>query len=296
MLAAGCEFRYHRAWGEAVPPCQPRTGPTAASFALPGSKVVPTNSSTWDYSHLNTPLRARYTPCPCKSRGSPKLPPCPHWHCGSPEMLELNPSLEAPRLCQHRALRAGLISTGREAHQHCYLLLWWPCAVVPPLALALNTALRLVAALTVPHYIPAPQSDPKLLIYKTAPCATSAAEGAKEGGSIFPRRTLFCIQSYAINFPVHRLSLPLWTSTLGNCQEEQETACCWMPYRLENLSVFSSPFVTILWQKWVWGSCEGLLRRDTASVNYLTWTLQPFLVFATGEKSSFRGGEGEWSN
>lgn len=58
---------------------------------------------------------------------------------------------------------AGLISTGREAHQVHYLLLGWPCAAVPPLALVFHTALRLVAALTIPHYIPAPQSDPKLL-------------------------------------------------------------------------------------------------------------------------------------
>lgn len=38
-----------------------------------------------------------------------------------------------------------------------------------------------------------------------------------------------------------------------------------------------------------WGSCKGFWE---VSVNYPTCTLQPFLVFATGEKSSFRPGRG----
>lgn len=39
----------------------------------------------------------------------------------------------------------------------------------------------------------------------------------------------------------------------------------------------------------VWGGCKGFWE---AAVNYPTCTLQPFLVFATGEKSSFRLGRG----
>lgn len=45
----------------------------------------------------------------------------------------------------------------------------------------------------------------------------------------------------------------------------------------------------------VWGSCEGLVRRDSASVNYTACTLPSSLVPATGKKSSF-GGSGEYSN
>lgn len=87
-----------------------------------------------------------------KSRGSPKLPPCPHWHWGSLQVLELNALLEAAQLCWQSALRpdmlcstVGLISAGREAHQDHYLLLGWPYTCPPALELK-----RLVATLAIP--------------------------------------------------------------------------------------------------------------------------------------------------
>lgn len=151
------------------------------------------------------------------------------------------------------------------------------------MALGLSTALRLVAALTGAPDITAPQSDLKLLWFIVQLHMVSGQ--LRDWEVMFPGRILFSIWGFMFSHP-SPITAPLCAAP-HDPHQGQKVERCWTRYRLQNPIIFSSLFVTILQQKWQPG--EAVMSFwDTASVNYPTCTLQPFLVFATGEKSSFR--------
>lgn len=206
--------------------------------------------------------------------------------------LELNALLEAAQLCLQSALGSdrlcsteGLISAGREAHQDHYLLLRWSCTCSPSSGTEQaggcpdHTRLHLCT-------LKWPQITG---IYNAAPCGTRAAARSGRKALYCQKRMFFSIPKAGdessppspaiapLNHPLPQVS-PFKDVALPGAVQAGE------PKELQ-FSICHSPLAKVT----VRGSCKGCWE---ASVNYPTCRLQPFLVFATGEKSSFRAGRG----
>lgn len=139
--------------------------------------------------------------------------------------------------------------------------------------------------------ISAAWSDPKLLWFINSSLWYLSSWGSeKEGWFLFSRR-MFSVLKGVISFPLHPLQSPLWTTPCPRSVSPRmgggtaRYTLGWSTQRLQ-LSICHSPLAKAT----VWGSCKSFWE---APVNYPTCTLQPFLVFATGEKSSFGPGRGE---